>query len=181
MNGEADQIFVKYGVKLDPAKMIAYAATLATDWGNTYPDDITQTTQDGVNAIVTRFANSANGTLSDLTDAIDASYLFSDTRADVIGETETSRTTGNGQHKTAVQASEMMNVPMMFSQADFYAVYPAHINCRCHVSTIFIYDDQDKLIGVDMTWGTVHDLGAVKVCPICQPRDEMLLSEIANY
>jgi hypothetical protein len=179
-NDESDQIYMRFGVRIDPADIIAYAATLAQSWGDEWPTKITSTTKAGVDAIVSRYADDNNGTLDDLTNAVDSSYLFGSARADNIGETETSRTTGNAQHRTAVATSEQLDVPMMFNQSDFYWAYPAHSGERCHLTTALRYDDSksSQPIGIDLIWGTVRD---DRVCPTCDPRDGMYLSDITNY
>ena len=165
------------GISFDPALFNIRAA----EWAQKHIDTILKkfhtTTQDGTGALIARWVGTPGATIGDLVSAFEESYLFSGSRAAVVGETEITRAFAAGQYLGAEEIADAADVDMTadFDTAGEYI--PVHVNCFCWWTPEIIYDEDGNITGVDLRW---HTNNSDTVCQICAPRNGKLLSEIMD-
>lgn len=171
----ANAIEIATGVSVDNS--VFYK--LASDWANQYTDDILKgfntTTQDGIGAIIGRYAADPSATLDDLISAIQESRLVGPDRAKTFAVTEGTRAFAAGNYIAGDEIADNLDIENAVNADDVANVSPAHPNDRCPITPEIQYDKNDKPIGMDYRWTTLHD---ELVCIVCSGRDGKLVSEI---
>lgn len=172
---QADQLRFSTGISFDPALFNIHAAR----WAQTHIDSVLKkfgtTTQDGTAAIIARWTGTPGATIGDLVAALEEAYLFSGERAAIVGETEITRAFASGAWLGAAEIADAAGVDMSADMDTAGEYIPAHVRCFCWWTPHLVYDDQDRIVGMDMLWKTNN---SDNVCAICAPRHDKLLSEI---
>lgn len=163
------------GISYDPALFNIDAA----EWAQKHIDDVLRkfqtTTQNGTGAIIARWTATPGATIADLIGALEESYLFSGSRAAVVGETEITRAFAAGQYLGAEAIAESAGVDMAVDFDMAGELIPAHVDCFCWSTPQIVYDEDENIIGMDMLY---HTNNADNVCQVCAPRNDRTFTEI---
>ena len=173
----AQNIDMKLGISFDPTVFNKRATDYAQNWTDSVLKGFGTTTQDGVGSTIARWIATPGGTMQDLIDALKQSPAFSAERSKLVAQTEITRAFAVGNHMAADEAATATGVPMAVTQDDVASLQPLHPGCRCSAFEKPIYDDSDRLIGMDMVWNCSHDRNQ---CDACTENDGKLFSDLLN-
>jgi HK97 family phage portal protein len=173
----ASNIDMRMGISFDKTVFNKLAADYANTWTDGVLKDFGTTTQAGVGSTIARWIATPGATMKDLIDALKQSPAFSAERSRLIAQTEITRAMAVGNHMAADEAADATGVPMAVTQEQVADVIPVHPGCRCDGIEKGIYDDEDRLIGMDMLFVVSHDRD---VCDECDANDNKLFSELVD-
>lgn len=173
---QAKMLEMSTGVEFDQSALESMTTDYAEGFVRMVTSSLSTTLRTGVTSLVKRwFANGATP-INELASALSQSYLFSDSRAQVIAETEVTRIFAFGTYIGGAVIAMSAKVPVSGSAKLATDMVPAHVACFCWWTAEPVFDDDYALIAIDFVYHTSKD---DRVCHVCAPRHNQRLSEMA--